>query len=211
MATATMSMNQVIHAAVRRDFARLEDALGRPEATGPERARALGRAFEHLAAELHRHHTSEETIVLPLLRSLAVPEEICGHVISEHADMVRALTAAEAAVTDYVRSPDEDTRTAALAAVRTAAQVTATHLDHEEAELEPVMATLYDTRGWTAAEKELRKAPPRVTGDFVGWVSDGASPAVQDAIDAHIPRPVQVVYGRFLGHRYRSRVAPVWR
>jgi hypothetical protein len=210
MATRSMSMNQVIHAAVRRDFSRLEGALASADATGPQRARALGRAFEHLHGELHRHHVAEERIVLPMLRSAGVPDEVCGHVETEHADMVAALDGAHAAMADYVRSPGEGTRTGALEAVRTAAQATTTHLDHEEEELEPIMAGFYDTPEWTAVEKQLRKAPARESGDFILWVNDGATPTVKAAIDAHVPRPLQFVFGRFFGQRYRSRVSPVW-
>ncbi|NLX00314.1 MAG: hemerythrin domain-containing protein [Actinomycetales bacterium] len=208
----SMSMNQIIHSAVRRDFARLEDALGRADATAPDRAEAVAHAYDHLASQLHHHHVTEEKHVLPALTALGVPAEVTGHVASEHADMVRALAAADSAMADYRRAPDEGTLDAARRAVAMAAKVTVRHLDHEEQEVEPLLTELHDTPEWQAAEKQIRKEQPlRVTGAFLAWLNDGLAPEARAALDQQIPRAVQSVLMTIFGRRYRKDIAPVLR
>ena len=53
-------MNRVIHAAVRRDLARLESALEIARHGDRERAAELQRAYANLYRELKHHHESED-------------------------------------------------------------------------------------------------------------------------------------------------------
>ena len=55
-----MTMNHVIHNAVRRDLGRLTAALGSAPDGDKERARDLQRAYENLHAQLTHHHESED-------------------------------------------------------------------------------------------------------------------------------------------------------
>lgn len=206
----SMSMNTIIHAAVRRDFARLEDALGRPDAIESRRADDLGRAFDHLHDQLHHHHTQEEKYVLPTLSALGVSADVGGWVTSEHEDMVAALDLAETAMAEYRGDPNDRTLNAARSAVGHAAQVTDTHLVHEEAEVEPIVAGLHDTAEWKAAEKQLRKMSPSVTGHFMAWLNDGLDPTAKAALDQEVPRPVQALFITLFGRRYRREVASIW-
>ena len=65
-----MTMNRVIHAAVRRDLDRLATALDAPGRRRPRAARAeLERAYANLPAELTHHHEGEDAHVWPMLRS----------------------------------------------------------------------------------------------------------------------------------------------
>jgi hypothetical protein len=54
--TEPMTMNRLIHAAVRRDLGRLQTALDRFPDGDRERAQGLDRAYENLHGELTRHH-----------------------------------------------------------------------------------------------------------------------------------------------------------
>jgi hypothetical protein len=62
-----MTMNRVIHAAVRRDLGSLESAL----ATAPDgdrtRARQLQVAYANLHHQLKHHHEGEDAHVFPFL------------------------------------------------------------------------------------------------------------------------------------------------
>ena len=67
--TGTLSMNQIIHAAVRRDVARTEQALrgARATVTLPGRAQ-IQTAWRNLVRELTHHHEAEDELLWPFLR-----------------------------------------------------------------------------------------------------------------------------------------------
>ena len=87
-----MSVNRVIHAAVRRDVARTEQALRVLPEGDRARARQLQRAWENLVRELTHHHESEDAMVWPFLLSRGVDAELMRAMEAEHAAMKRALT-----------------------------------------------------------------------------------------------------------------------
>ena len=64
---ATMSMNKVIHGAIRRDLDRFEGALTTFRAGDSERARQLGVAWENFDRQLTDHHEGEHEIAWPAL------------------------------------------------------------------------------------------------------------------------------------------------
>ena len=57
-----MSMNTVIHAAIRRDLDRFLRALGALDPGDVARAEHLGRAWDNFDDELTHHHTGEHEI-----------------------------------------------------------------------------------------------------------------------------------------------------
>ncbi|MGY1755202.1 hypothetical protein [Blastococcus sp. SYSU D01042] len=57
--TEQLTMNRVIHAAVRRDLDRLADALGRMADGDRPRAQALDHAYRNLRTELTHHHEGD--------------------------------------------------------------------------------------------------------------------------------------------------------
>ena len=61
---ATMSMNKVIHGAVRRDLGRFVQALETFRDGDAERARQLGRAWDNFDAQLTDHHHGEHETTL---------------------------------------------------------------------------------------------------------------------------------------------------
>ena len=75
--STTMTMNQVIHHAVRRDLARLESASGSAPDGDVTRARQLGRAYANLQLELTHHHEGEDEFVFPFLANL-MPLPTCS-------------------------------------------------------------------------------------------------------------------------------------
>ena len=74
--TAHLSMNTVIHAAVRRDLARFTTALADFPVGSTERAADLNRAWQNLDHQLHHHHEGEETIFWPALRAVRADESL---------------------------------------------------------------------------------------------------------------------------------------
>ena len=101
--------------------------------------------------------------------------------------------------------------TAALAALQTLQEVTVPHLDHEEAELEPVYLAKRDTPEIKAMGKAFAKVSPARGGRFFAWLLDGASPDEREAVTRRCPARCSPIIGGIFGRGYRKNVAPVWR
>jgi hypothetical protein len=208
---AQMSMNKVIHAAFRRDLDRFVDALGRFSPGDAERAARLGRAWANFEEELTQHHTGEHEIAWPALAQVGVTPETIEQMDAEHDVMAAALGRARVAMATLATSPRGAEAAAALSALEELRRVTVVHLDHEEAELEPVYLANVDS----PAVKEMGRsfaraqAPPRA-GRFLAWLTDGAGPEERAALAANIPKPVLTVLRGLFGRGYRKEIAPVW-
>jgi hemerythrin-like domain-containing protein len=206
-----MTMNRVIHGAVRRDLARLDAALG--EFRDGDRARAgdLNRSFEYLRSELTRHHEGEDRHIWPMLGTLGVDADLLATMESEHSAMAQSLGETEQAMRAFAASGSAADAEAARASLTRTREVTERHLDHEEKDLEPQMAPHMESPEWKATEKQLRKAPPAVAGSFFAWLTDGMDDAERSYLRSTVPTPVVFVLSRLLGRRYLREVAPVWR
>ncbi|MDO9498098.1 MAG: hemerythrin domain-containing protein [Nocardioides sp.] len=208
----TMTMNRVIHAAVRRDLARLETALADfPDGDDGDRATQLRRAYRYLRAELTRHHEGEDTWIWPMLESFEVDATLLAAMESEHHAMGEALAWVSDALDQLVATPTPEAAVAARTSVADAREVVDQHLAHEENDLEPQLLPLTETPEWHAVEKNLRKAPLTVAGNFFAWLEDGMDPESRSFLRATVPQPVTFVLGRVFGRRYHREVAPVWR
>ena len=207
-------MNDIIHAAVRRDLARMEGALADFPAGDRERALGLQRAWGTLWNQLHHHHVGEDDHVFPYVRSLG-PEVIDPAVLdameAEHEAMSESVQAATTAVDALVADPSAANAATAREAVANAAQVTDRHLRHEETEVVPVIDERSETPEWKAVEKKLRQGSPFFAGEMFAWLQDGGHPEVQKALAEQVPAPVRLVFSRVFGRRYHREVAPVWR
>ena len=125
--------------------------------------------------------------------------------------MATALGEARTAMERLTQTADADDARTALAALQTLRGVTVTHLDHEEAELEPVYLAKRDTPEIQAMGKKFAKAGPARGGRFFTWILDGASPAERAAVENEVPGPVLKIIGGIFGRGYRKNVAPVWK
>ncbi len=205
-------MNQLIHAAVRRDLARTESALRALAPGDSARAADIKRAWDFLWSELRRHHEMEDAHVWPYVRSLGVVEEsVVDAMESEHTAMGAACEKATAAIDLVAAEPSTANAAKAAALVDEAARVTGVHLEHEESAITPVVKERVETAEWKAVEKELRKGGPGQAGRFFAWLQDGATPEQLAGLRAIVPGPVTVVLSRVFGRSYHRSIAPVWR
>ena len=203
-------MNKVIHGAVRRDLDRFAGALSGFPAGDADRAQALGRAWDNFNDQLTYHHEGEHRIAWPALESVGVSRELLTTLDGEHDAMAAALTGAGEAMAALRTSPTAEAAASAHTAFTTLRTVTVDHLDHEEAEIEPVYLAKADTPEMQAMGKQFsRDASPKRAGVFFAWLLDGASDAEQRAIRGSIPGPVLAIL-TFLGRRYKRDVASVW-
>src|SRR3982751_6759338 len=100
MATSTpsMSMNKVIHCAVRRDLDRFRRALDAFPDGDRERAAELHRAWANFEAQLTDHHQGAHDIAGPALTAIGVSAASIETFDSEHASMAAALATTRAAM-----------------------------------------------------------------------------------------------------------------
>jgi hemerythrin-like domain-containing protein len=208
---AEMSMNKAIHGAVRRDLNRFLAALETFPAGDTVRAQQLARAWENFDDMLTQHHEGEHRIAWPALQKVGVDPGLLTAMDAEHDVMAAALADARDAVGALTLSPGQAEATTALAAMRTLQEVTVAHLDHEEAEIEPVYLAKRDDPEIKAMGKQFAKVSPARGGRFFAWVLDGATPEERAAVTGEVPGPVLTVLTTVFGRGYRKDVAPVWR
>jgi hemerythrin-like domain-containing protein len=205
-----MTMNRVIHAAVRRDLGRLESAL----ATAPDgdraRARQLQVAYANLHDQLRHHHEWEDTHVFPFLAKVEGATELVGVMETEHQAMADALAGARAAMDTYASTGSAGDAHAARDVIMKANVVVERHLHHEENDLEPLMLPHLETPEWKALEKRLRPPSLADSGRFMAWVQDGMPDAERAYLRATIPGPVTFLLSRLAGRSYYRDVAPAW-
>ena len=207
---ATMSMNKVIHGAFRRDLDRFVGALTTIRPGDSARAHQLGTAWANFDRQLTDHHEGEHEIAWPALESIGVSHEMVAQMDAEHDVMAAALADARTAMTALESSPGQGEAARALAAMERLRDVTVTHLDHEERELEPVYLENAYGPEMQAMGKKFAKVSPAKGGVFFAWLLDGASAQERSAITENIPAPVLKIITALFGRSYRKDVAPVW-
>jgi hemerythrin-like domain-containing protein len=207
---ATMTMNRVIHGAVRRDLDRLATALTTARDGDVARAGDLHRAYAHLHGQLKHHHEQEDQLVFPALTRLGIDPALLEEMDDEHEAMSDALDETAATMQRYAVTGSADDAAAARTEVERTRVVVERHLTHEENELEPLMQPHLESEEWKQVEKALRKGPPTTTGRFFAWLTDGMSPESRTYLRSAIPAPVVLVLSKVLGRRYHRTVAPVW-
>ena len=206
-----MTMNRVIHAAVRRDLDRLEAALRVFSDGDRPRAAELRAAWKHLDDRLTEHHRQEDDLIWPALLRLGVDRGLLEEMEQEHEQMAEALRATDAAMTRLGETASAASGRDAAASVVSTREVVERHLRHEEGELEPALAPHSKTPEWLAVERELRRGSPFAAGRMFAWLLDGAGPDVDRFVRATMPRPMLFVLTRLLGFGYHRSIAPVWR
>jgi hemerythrin-like domain-containing protein len=210
MAT-TMTMNRLIHAAVRRDFARLLSAVGEVADGDLSRARSLDRAYANLRAQLTHHHEGEDRWIWPMLAKVGVARELLAAMESEHQAMSAAMAETTDAMRGFATTGSTSDRANALESLVRTQRVVEEHLTHEEEELEPALGPHHGSPEWKEAEKKLSRQPLSVAGPFMAWLEDGMSPEGRSFLRSTVPAPVTFILRRVFGRRYNREIAPVWR
>ena len=203
-------MNKAIHGAFRRDLDRFITALGTFQPGDRARAAQLATAWANFDDQLTHHHEGEHQIAWPALHAVGVSTELLDAMDAEHDTMAAALAETRVAMAGLLRDPGDAQATAAKACFETLRTVTVAHLDHEEAELEPVYQANKDTPEIKAMGRAFGKTGLARGGRFFSWVLDGASPEEREGITASVPAPVLSIIGGIFGRGYRKEIAPIW-
>jgi hemerythrin-like domain-containing protein len=210
--TEHLSMNTVVHAAVRRDLQRFGKALKEFQPGSSQRAADLERAWQNLDHQLYHHHHSEETIFWPALREVGANESLVGDLNGEHDRMAEAMGRTRTVMTAFAADPSAGNLEQVKAAFTELTEAVETHFTHEERDLEPFQASVIDTPPMRRAARQIRTTQsPAQAGGYLAWLADGADPAAKAFLRQQIPPPVLFVLSRLLGRSYTRRVASVWR
>jgi hemerythrin HHE cation binding domain-containing protein len=206
-----MSMNRVIHQALRRTLDRFSGALASFPDGDAARARELATAWQFFYAQFTVHHTGEHAIAWPALREVGVSGELLDQLDAEHDKIAAGLSAAGQAISTLVAAPTSASAEAAHDRIKELSAVAADHLVHEEAELESVY---WDKRDTPQIKEMGRKFGRDVgiseAGSFFAWLQDGATPEENAALRANVPAPVVMMLTAVRGGKYRRTIAPVW-
>lgn len=208
--TEHRTLNTVIHAALRRDLRRFDDALADFPAGSPGRAGELTVAWEHFSYQLHRHHDDEEQFFWPAFRTLGVDASLVGELEGEHDQMVHALTSADDSMVAFRTDPSAETAQAGRRSIVELHRVLDDHLAHEERTMEPFSVANKSTKEHKAAEAAARKAHTEGAGTFFSWLSDHADADAARAIRREVPAPALYLITRLTGRRYSRHIARPW-
>jgi hypothetical protein len=207
-----MSMNKVIHAAVRRDLDRFRRALDAFTDGDRGRAAELHRAWANFDAQLTEHHEGEHEIAWPAMKAIGISGPTIDSFDAEHEAMAADLASTRGAMATLSRAATRADADAAAAAMEKLQATTVTHLDHEERETEPALVQHDgDPAIKEMGKKFSRRTGPPKAGIFFSWVQDGATPEERAALRESVPGPVLTILGGLFGRRYRKEIAPVWR
>ena len=209
--TTHMSMNKVIHAAVRRDLDRFRRALDAFTDGDRDRAAALHRAWVNFDAQLTEHHEGEHEIAWPAMKTIGIAEPTIASFDAEHEKMAADLAATRETMTTLRRTSSRADADVAAAAMSRLQTTTVTHLDHEEQETESALIQHEGDPAMKEMGKKFARAQnPVRAGRFFAWVTDGATPQERDAVADGIPKPVLAILSGVFGRGYRKEVAPTW-
>ncbi|GAA4996736.1 hemerythrin domain-containing protein [Kitasatospora paranensis] len=170
----------LVHAAMRRDLARLPNALRLLQPEDEAGARALQGHWDFMTAMLTCHHEQQDTRLWPMLRRFA-PELrlLLNWLEADHHNLDHSFTR----VTTLVRIATRDPASAwpvAYAVEELAARVE-THLRIEERQLLPRMAGVFPAGSRIGTLPELldllRAADGPASSDALVWLLDGVDEA----------------------------------
>ncbi|HET6166406.1 MAG TPA: hemerythrin domain-containing protein [Marmoricola sp.] len=163
-------------------------------AAGDEgRAEFVGSYYDNVLRLLHAHHEGEDLTIYPwMVERLPDHLEAINRVNDEHESMLGSLGAAENAVATWRAEPSSTNREAAVAALDDLGRVLLAHLDHEEAEIVPLIGMCITAPEWGILSST---AFQHFTGDkpwlAIGLIQEQMLPHEVEMMDTNMPPPVQ--------------------
>jgi hypothetical protein len=185
----------LVHRTFREEFAAL--AREAAEGAGREREPALEDQLGLMLRVLHEHHTGEDTMIWPLVRSRA-PESaaVLDAMEAEHEELDPLIERAGDS-----RVPLSE-RADVLAAL---SERLAAHLDREEREALPLVERYLTAAEFTAIDKTQMKALGRDLPDLAGAVLWHATPRERELALALAPAILGIMWKLSWRRRYARR------
>jgi hemerythrin-like domain-containing protein len=123
--------------------------VGAAPADDANRAEFVGSYYDNVLRLLHAHHEAEDVTIYPqMLERLPSQVEVINRINAEHEVVLGSLEAAEQAVAAWRADPSSASRDAADAALASLKTILLEHLDHEEAEVVPLIGQCITVDDW---------------------------------------------------------------
>ena len=190
MADAT-AMNR-FHRILREALDAAPVLVGSVAADDNDRADLVGSYYANVLNLLHAHHEAEDLTIFPLLVG-RLPEhvDVITRVNAEHDAVLGALEPAEQIVAAWREQPSGAARDAAVEALASLRTILVAHLDHEEAEVVPLIALCINVAEWGEMSAV---AFQRFSGDkpwlVIGLVQEQMLATENATMEANMPPPV---------------------
>lgn len=180
------SIMYAAHDAFSRDLSRLKDAAAWQRTADP----AVQAGWATFKNQLHAHHTAEDKWLWPPLRqrvTAGAEVAMLDAMDAEHARIDPLL-----AQVDGAMSAGDNAAVAASVAALDAAL--AGHMEHEEDEALPLVATHLGAAGWAAFGRRAgRSQGLRGGAEFFPWMLDGAPEEDARHLLAILPPPLRLL------------------
>ena len=166
--------------------------VGSVAADDNDRADLVGSYYANVLNLLHAHHEAEDLTIFPLLVG-RLPEhvDVITRVNAEHDAVLGALEPAEQIVAAWREQPSGAARDAAVEALASLRTILVAHLDHEEAEVVPLIALCINVAEWGEISAV---AFQRFSGDkpwlVIGLVQEQMLATENATMEANMPPPV---------------------
>jgi hemerythrin-like domain-containing protein len=194
------------HRAMRHSTHRLHAAVASLEPEDRRRARAIARWFDGFTGELHHHHGVEDDIAFPALAARVPAFEHHAEELAddhEHLDrLIGALTGGLRGLAGH--EPWTALHEEAVALTAELRDHLDQHLDHEDADIVPLLARHFTAEEFAQQHDEaVKRLSPRQMLFTVPWLGWCITPDEREALFASSPRLLRIVWR--LRHRAYGR------
>jgi len=211
---ADTRMMGIVHAAFRRDLARVRLTLTAAPAPQGDRRQAVAAQIIWLMDRLHAHHQTEDDGLWPLIRRRNPGAAgLLEAMETEHRAIVPAIEALTVATQNYRRSaPGDNARLELIHALDTLTGVLLPHLDREVAEAMPVVAQTLSARDWEAWNKQanVKGEPLRELGLEGHWLIDEIDPEGYQVVADQVPAVPRFILLHAFARPYERRRDAWW-
>lgn len=209
---ADTRMMGVVHDALRRDLARARRALAADPPPTTRRRKAVAEHMRWVTHFLHEHHSAEDTALWPaVLARNPAAAPLMARMATQHERILPAVAALEEAA-ETCRSGADDDGAALLVAVAGLEEVLLPHLQQEEDEAMPVVASTLTHQQWSDLEQRHNiKSKSVVQLAYEGhFLLDGLDTERRRLVTGLVPAFSRFILVHGFGWRYRWRSRWLW-
>ncbi len=219
---ADLTIMLAAHRAFRRDLARLVRAAAVADLADPAKHQSVAAGWELFKHELHLHHTAEDELIWPVLRSRLAHSDNALSVLEameeEHERIDPLLAAVDAAFAQRGGTPGRAVGAAGddwpgedrLAdVVEILASTLTGHLAHEERDGLPLIGVALTVAEWRGVGFRIaRKNGLSGGGEMFAWMLDGVGREDAAATLGQLPPPLRLLYRAVWRPRFNK--TPRW-
>ena len=213
---ADTTMMRIVHDALRRDLARADAVLTKPNPARSNQRRAIGAHLSWMMRFLHAHHASEDAGLYPLVEDRAGASADVRGVLERmrrsHDAVATAIDRVESAAAALAADGSDDAAQQTLVALEALGTVLLPHLQEEEVEAMPIVSRVITAAEWQAIEKKYNLDPKSMSElGFEGhWLIDGSSEADRATVVGLVPPVPRFLLLHGYARRYRRHAAACW-